>query len=171
MVEAQGVEALFTCSSCGSEVWCHYVQYCMGREIGWEREFSCRACNCSQAFYDLGPPPRAIRDLILERHGTWVVWIESRAQMTVVLKVLKQELRFSNDELKMVMRMIPGVILKGTKVEMEWSAHLLRQSNIQCSVVDDRNSVAMHALPTASSLREIWSLAFHGKNGNDDPLR
>ena len=137
MVKAQTVEINRKCGSCGEEIRCRYTQFLRSHELGWERECSCLFCGHSEALYDLGPPPEEIRDLIIQRHGTWGVRVGADARLPVVLKVLKQDLKFSNDELKAVINRIPGVILNGTNVEMEWIAYLLRRNHVECAVVAD----------------------------------
>jgi hypothetical protein len=51
-------------------------------------------------------------------------------------------MKFSNDELKSTIKKMVGIILRGTRVEMEWSACLLGRNGIECTVVKDDSAAA-----------------------------
>ena len=108
-----------TCRKCGSHVDLSVNQIAVNGALRWGTSYRCGVCGNAVEVDGEGPPPAEIRQALLAIGGEWGLLLNDRAVATKALQILREMLSLSLSEVLAKKTLIPGVVARGTKVEME----------------------------------------------------
>ena len=108
-----------TCSTCQAPGQLTVWQDIQNSRVVWHESFS---CGCGHAFDagDSGVPPPAIRQALLEKHGTYEVWLDDAKARPIATKVMTQVLMMQPTQVALRLVKVPARVFGGTLVEAEF---------------------------------------------------
>ena len=106
------VESKIKCANCGSEYRVSFGDRFMHGELIWSESHRCLNCDFAMEIDDKGKLPEDKRRLVLEQDGEWGLILKSDNK-PLIAKVLRSIDSFSIQEVLELLRLIPGVVLKG----------------------------------------------------------
>lgn len=124
------------CGNCGQDVLMDVNQtIAYGNQLVWNGSYTCPHCG-SQIEIDGGNDlPEEARNAILAEQGTWALSVsETKSHIVQVLKVLREALSLTMEVVATYKERIPGIVLTGTRAEMERLHRLLLAENFESSV-------------------------------------
>ncbi|WP_252243961.1 MULTISPECIES: hypothetical protein [unclassified Clostridium] len=126
--------------SCGTTSLAEVGQSFINGKLRWYLSFRCPCCGKANEIDGMDDIPIEIRDAILQQEGEWGLVIEDSSKVSSVLKVLRRELNLSFNEIVRLKKSIPGIVLTGTKIEMERLREALSFNNINSSILKIENN-------------------------------
>lgn len=119
---------------CGNECRAEVGQSFISGKLTWYLSYKCMSCGKATEIDGSGDIPVEVRQAILEKDGTWGLVIDNSNNISSVLKTLRKELNLSLQEVTKLKKLIPGIVLKGTKIEMARLKEVLYINNVMTSV-------------------------------------
>src|SRR6185295_19298205 len=109
-----------TCPDCGQKVFWNFGQTILGERLGWHASLYCDHCGYALEQDDVGPLPQDLRRIVLAEQGQWALLVEGTNDQTpLFLKSLREALSLSLPQVAQLRKLIPGIVLSGTRAEME----------------------------------------------------
>jgi hypothetical protein len=68
----------------------------------------------------IGMPPEWIRDYLIEKDGRWELIAIDATDKSVVVRLMRLEMKLEMAAAARLLKSLPGVIYTGTKVEVDW---------------------------------------------------
>lgn len=121
--------------SCGTTSLAEVGQSFISGRLKWYLSFRCPCCGKANEVDGMEDIPIEIRDAILQQEGEWGLVIEGSNKASSVLAILRRELNLSLNEIARLRKLIPGIVLTGTKTEMEKLKEVLSINNISTSIL------------------------------------
>ncbi len=119
------------CERCGAESGASANQSIGSSGAMWTLSFRCRTCgytfeaDCS---YDT---PEYIRNAILESGGVWGLKLApTGADRLKAIKILREALHMSLEDVARLKAAVPGLVLQGTRLEMQYLQIQLAETGI-----------------------------------------
>ena len=122
------------CCECDTDVMVTIGQMESPEELAWYANYTCSQCGFTIESDDTGFPPDNIRKAILKEQGEWCIRVDDLHSKIVIAKTLRQYFEVSLKESALFIKKIPGYMMKGTQVEMQWIQSLLQSEGIQSDV-------------------------------------
>ncbi|WP_052509518.1 hypothetical protein [Kitasatospora griseola] len=133
-----GVAFAVTCA-CGAEARQDAGQWLRDGTIGWDSEFSCRACGASMClgFGADGTPPW-VRDPLIARHGTARLRLtDPAAGRVAVLKTLREVWDLTLPQARKMAAQLADPGLSGTLPEVAWLRERLDVRGVSAEITPD----------------------------------
>jgi ribosomal protein L24E len=108
-----------TCEKCGNILNLNVGQNLVNGKIVWFVSGKCSKCGFQIEQDGKNDTPDEVRNTILAQEGEWSLRINQKEVDTKFLKVVRETLNISFDDLVKIKGSIPGIIITGTKTEME----------------------------------------------------
>lgn len=90
------------------------------KKITWFMSYKCHICGRTIEEDGIGETPEVIRKAIITQEGEYgLLASESEKNITALIVLIRKVLKLNLKETMVIKKLIPGVILKGSKVEME----------------------------------------------------
>jgi hypothetical protein len=123
------------CRSCGLEIDVTVGQAVHDRELVWHKGYSCPLCGSRTEEDGRGPAPDDLRCAVLHQEGRWALELTvAGTRATIALKLLRQALNLSLGEIGESRKRLPGVVVTGTRAEMDRLLAILSAEGLQASV-------------------------------------
>jgi hypothetical protein len=130
-----------TCPDCSQPAELGVGQSFALRDLVWWESVRCKACGLATEADGYGLPPESFRDSIIDDDGYFVLSVPT-AERVKTLHVLNAALKIPMNVLGEMMKRLPGNILGGTRVEMQWLQTTLEDFRIDSTVEQvDRESL------------------------------
>jgi hypothetical protein len=100
----------------------------------WCASGGCRECGGQIEIDGCGLPPTEFRSLIFAEEGPRELTIESGADVVSTLRQLQTILNIPSKSLAPLAKRVPGPVLWGTQIEMNWLAGALGARGLTASV-------------------------------------
>lgn len=126
--------------SCGATSLAETGQSFISGRLRWYLSFRCPCCGKANEVDGVDDTPIEIRDAILQQEGEWGLVIEDSNKASSVMAILRRELNLSLNEIARLRKSIPGIVLTGTKIEMERLKEILSFNNIPTSILKLENN-------------------------------
>ena len=125
------------CGTCGKPVERHIGEYVDGTLLlRWNESYVCEACGGAIEADGIAPFPEYVRRELLATEGEWGLRVSVAGTEAVrALKVLRRELELSVREVGALRARLAGVVVSGTRGEMERLRRLLVAEGVAASVV------------------------------------
>ena len=120
-----------TCK-CGGKLQIGVSQYGRDERLRWSESVSCSGCSERYEADGSGLAGEKARAAIMAEAGQWVLAATDGASRARIVVRLRELLGFGLREASSLMALMPGDIVHGTPVEMQW---LSRQVNAKCGNV------------------------------------
>lgn len=129
------VQIEYKCFECNNVIQANIYQSSIDWQLRWSSSYECPYCASINETDDIGFPPQAIRQKIIDEEGEWQLRIDERSSSGKIkaLKIIRQILNLSIKEASELIRDY-SKIAKGTKTEMNWLKKRLLENNIQSKV-------------------------------------
>ena len=123
------------CRSCRSEVDVTVGQAVCDHELVWHKGYTCPNCGGSTEEDGRGPTPDEVRCAIIQQEGEWALELaETGILVTMALKMLRQALNLSLSEVGELRTRLPGVVVTGTRTEVDRLLAILSSKGLKTSV-------------------------------------
>jgi len=126
--------------SCGTTSLAEIGQSFISGKLRWYLSFKCPCCGKANEVDGMDDIPIEIRDAILQQEGKWGLIIEDTNKTLSLLAILRKELNLSLNEIARLRKLIPGIVLTGTKIEMERLKEILSFNDISTSILKLENN-------------------------------
>lgn len=133
------VSLISSCPDCGEPITLDiYYQTPMHLELRWSESYRCLNCHSAMEADGVGFLDESIRQLMLEKEGTWKLVIDigelnNKVNKIRAFKNLRQSLNLSLKDISILQNTFPNLIV-GTKTEMEWLKAILASNNIKSKI-------------------------------------
>ena len=119
------------CPRCGADARVSVHEH-MRRGIGraWSRSVRCEACGLTQEADSGGALPDAYRAHVLAEEGAWELVVPGSDDRRKVASVARDAFDLGVQAAVRFARVVPGVVLSGTPVEVAWFGYLLAQQGV-----------------------------------------
>ena len=124
------------CAECESTATVDVGQSFASGTLMWYESFRCPKCGASEEDGS-GTAPSWLRDAIIESDGYWALDVHTNNENR--LHAIKM-LHCPFSEVAGVKDRFPGIVVAGTKTEMEWLKHRLETIDVESSVVEGDQS-------------------------------
>lgn len=123
-----------TCARCRKTSRAFVRQQTKGWRVAWSMSFQCSTCG--DAFESDGDEaPEDVRDAIIAEEGIWGLIVEATGTQRVkAIHSLRTGLNLSMEEASRLKGQIPGMLLRGTRIEMAHAQGLLAERGISCRI-------------------------------------
>ncbi|WP_044640082.1 hypothetical protein [Risungbinella massiliensis] len=123
-----------SCEKCSKPLEIKVGQSIIDEKLVWHASFSCQECQYWLEEDGMGEMPDNYRSIIIKEKGLWQIEIFESKNMAQILKVLRTTFDLSIGDVVRLKKNIPGVLYKGTLVEMKRLEKVFRKYNISCRV-------------------------------------
>lgn len=125
------------CSSCGEIVKFYFSEslYSLYNRT-WHGGYSCSKCGSSLEVDGTGKIEGELREIILAKDGVWGLNLElTGMELTQALFILRKFENLTIEDIKTMKKLVPGIVLNGTKIEMIRLHKILLEKSIDSKVV------------------------------------
>jgi len=126
--------------SCETTSLAEIGQSFISGKLRWYLSFKCPCCGKATQVDGMDDIPIEIRNAILQQEGKWGLIIEDVNKTPSLLAILRKELNLSLNEIAQLRKLIPGIVLTGTKIEMERLKEILSFNDISTSILKLENN-------------------------------
>ncbi|NEO87515.1 MAG: hypothetical protein F6J87_25125 [Spirulina sp. SIO3F2] len=128
-----------SCGQCGREIMMNVGQSVFDQALMWHVSYCCPYCGEQLEADDRGLPPEDIRSTILAVEGRWQLVVPATGDQKLnTIKVLRARLNLSLNEAIKLKSKMPGVVVIGTKAEVDWLRQALSDSGVTAWIDKDR---------------------------------
>jgi large subunit ribosomal protein L7/L12 len=132
------------CYNCQNFIEIEVQQTAIHDKLRWYISYDCPFCSSAIHIDDVNVPPENIRQKILIEEGEWEIVIETwEKQQQHIIKCLRQIFEVSTTELYQKFKELkvkPGAIYSGTKVEIDWLYSSLQMSGVESIIVQRKKN-------------------------------
>lgn len=129
------------CNSCKNRIKKSVGETTVDNYLRWYVAYKCPFCGESVEMDDVGLPPDHIRNLLIDAEGKWGLNVKvGLEKKTKLISILRQVLNLSLVDAGKITKLIPGIIIRGSKTEMEWLQKILMSEGLEVAVVKDNLS-------------------------------
>ena len=123
------------CENCQKLVDINVGQAIFRNKLVWNLSYKCKNCGFQLEEDGDGFPPKSIRNRILEMNDTWNLCVFENTNKAIIIKVIRQALQLNLKEASQYIKRIPGCLMTGTKLEMDWLSQLLQHQGISAKSI------------------------------------
>lgn len=115
------------CPQCGRQHTVKIYQVVIHKTLRWSESINCPKCGLQSEADGRGFPPPEIREHLLRTGGAWCVQVTEYPSKVALLRVLRENLKLSLNEVKRISDNLPGMVFLGTYGEATWLHELIGQ--------------------------------------------
>jgi hypothetical protein len=128
-------EFLNVCPKCGSAVNAVIGQHVWPDDrLAWSRSNACGACGVTTEEDGSGEPPATIRQLLLEKEGTWGMLLSKSSDKLSAVAMLRKLFEFDLKAATALLRSPSLELWRGTQVECIWLGKHMQRIGIETAV-------------------------------------